>query len=125
MSELPPYLELRPSPGKGLGVFARQAIPSGMFLGHYVGVRVSNETDGDYVLSAEGYDQDGRYVSEFSIDAADKSRSNWTRYLNSVNADEVKNCDWYIDIGRTIGIKTIRPISAGEELLLDYGNEFF
>jgi hypothetical protein len=126
-----PLIKIKDSsiPGAGLGAFVTRDVESGTHLGDYKGEKCKEEDDGDYVLYVSGYTLKGKEV-EMCLDAQDPEKSNWTRYINSIKAGDgrVKNAKFFIrstsrDVA--IGVKTIRMISKGDEILVDYGAEYW
>jgi hypothetical protein len=114
---------VRPSaiPGAGAGVFATAPLSRGAVLGRYEGVRVAPKSArGDYalVMAVPG-------ARAFAVDAADPRRSNWTRYVNSTRPGDgaVPNVRFAAWRGAAF-VQAVRAVSAGEELLLDYGPEY-
>lgn len=105
----------------GLGAFASEDIPAGRVLGDYTGAIVPEDSEGDYVLMVQGYNDKGREVS-VCIDA-ESTDSGWPRYLNSVRNGAKPNCKFFIN-GDKISVKSIRDISQGSELLVDYGPDY-
>ena len=124
-------------PNAGLGVFAIEDIASKTLLGTYTGKKCGSE-DGDYVLDVSGYDEDGKHVTK-CVDAEElpggPNKTNWTRFINGVSyiggvrvTTQVKNVEFFIKgFGKSvsIGVRTTRDIKKGDELLLDYGPEYF
>jgi SET domain-containing protein len=114
-------------PGAGKGAFAKDAIEKGVVLGKYIGKECTQESDGSYVLAVEGYLNE-KFV-QLCVDAEDLDTSNWTRYINGIKEEgDIKNVEFFL--GGTfakpiIGIRTIKKIVKGEELLLDYGPEYW
>lgn len=117
-------LELRETKEIGIGVFAKQAIPKETVLGLYMGV-------------VRPYDQltpaQKRYSNflfkhprhgEFYIDAS--ASGNWTRFLNHSCEP---NCSFARALRcghtRVTYVRTKRHIRAGEQLLVDYGRDYF
>lgn len=112
-------------PGAGLGAFAKQDIEANTFLGFYEGETCTDDDDGDYVLSISGYNARGDYITK-CIDAEAlpwEGNTNWTRYINGIKT-ETRNVTFYIR-GNKIGVKSIKKIRRGEELLLDYGSDYW
>lgn len=124
--DLPDYIDIRTSsiPNAGQGAFATKLLYKGQILGDYTGKEVTEDADGDYVLMVQGYNSKGKEVNRF-IDAEDPS-SSWPRYLNSIKRGDgrKKNCAFFIN-GDKVSVKTLREIQPGEELLVDYGHEYF
>ena len=109
--------DIRPSPMQGLGVFATDAIPSGVRLIEYSGERLT-PTDADERYPDVPGERHHTYLFAIDdtvvIDAA--VGGNEARFINHSCAP---NCDAVIDAGR-IWIEAIRDIAPGEELAYDY-----
>jgi SET domain-containing protein len=111
-------LEVRHSRVHGHGVFAARRLPRGTLVGEYAGRRYS-------AREARSVAADGgpTYLFVLSdgtlIDGA--QGGNATRHLNHAcepNCEAVEQC---ADDGKlTVKIQTIKAVSAGEELFLDY-----
>lgn len=122
-------LTIKPSriKGAGLGLFAKCYIPKGTRLGWYRGDHLSSKeylkTEPDtYIWMLEDDEN-----NEFYVDAYKTKRKNKLRYANgcktpgqlfSVNIEAYQKDDriWY---------KTIRKIRPNEELIIDYGEEYW
>lgn len=98
----------------GLGLFARVTIKDGDFILEYTGERIA---------TAFADALNTKYLFEinkaWTIDGS--PRSNTARYIN--HACE-PNCEADIKKGK-IMIHACRDISIGEELTMDYGEEYF
>ena len=125
------YLELRIAPsqvkGAGLGVYAVDPIPNGA-MGEYKGVsKQSRFTNHSYAWEVKQYDRrSGEVLSEnaaFYIDAFDLDRSNWTRFVNTGTTREQNNMD-SDQYFTTFYYVANRDIKSGEELFIDYGEEY-
>lgn len=132
--------EIRPSTGKGLGVFALRDIPQGTLLGRYTGeIRTlenaenalrQGETSGDYfyLLNRE-VSLDSKAVI---LDAECSASSSWCRYVN--HSRRLANCE-LLDVEEPIGPFTLpmeivvmvatQAIGQGRELLFDYGSDYW
>ena len=66
-------------PNAGLGIFAKNDIPAGKFLGEYLGVK----TDSKYVSSLNPYAF--KFDNQYSVDAQDILKSNYTRFYKLFN----------------------------------------
>lgn len=133
-------LEVKPSPGCGLGVFAVHAMAADRFLDIYEGILMTDEE-----VARTG--QQSAYMMElgdgWSVDSSGDTY-NWTRYMNH---SEMPNVEWYIYTdceaathsvkgrdGRLRHVKlprrprvemwTLKAIQPGEELRIDYGPEY-
>jgi hypothetical protein len=141
---LPPYLALRPSPGRGLGVFARAQLRAGMDLGQYTGVAstlddvndrdeyvvVVHGDDGEYAVSARATEQSPTVapfvVAAGVVIAAAEQQPTWLRYVNSVDRDADKtNNVVIIHRNNRAFMQTRQRIEPGQELMTYYGHSFF
>jgi len=98
----------------GFGLFATRRFTKGDFIAEYTGEKVAN---------AIADKMPGRYLFElddqWTIDGS--PRSNTARYINH-SCDP--NCDADVYDGHIL-IHAMRDIESGEELLYDYGDEYF
>ena len=98
----------------GLGLFAIDAIPAHKRIIEYVGRLISNE---------EVEKRSGKYFfgvnTKWSIDGS--ARSNLARYINHSCKP---NAEAFIS-GHRIWVWSKRRIKAGEEITIDYGQEYF
>lgn len=138
-------VEVLPSPGKGMGVFAKQPIRAGSLLEYYQGEVITKarfeqlynaapcDTLDEACLIEErraGGLRTGAYCFDvgagYSIDAEDKARANWTRYMN--HSELRPNVEPFVEgAGATARVRfdSIADIPAGAELLFNYGDDFF
>jgi SET domain-containing protein len=141
---LPPSLSLRPSPGRGLGMFALSPVPAFEEVGRYAGElicaaenerrykgggwrsrlwrlgrRLRGETvTGDYVYSIE---------PDLLVDGEDTARSGWTRYLNHSGEPNLAAKSLAQDMygGPKVWFYALRDIDVGEELTFSYGSKYW
>jgi SET domain-containing protein len=107
------WVEARPSPIHGWGLFARADIPAGTPVIEYLGEKITKpeslarcEGNNEYIFSLdEQFDLDGNVPW------------NLARFANHSCAP---NCTAEHEAGR-IWITATRPIRAGEEITFDYG----
>lgn len=106
---VPDGLELRPSPLHGLGIFAIRSLPGRKTLGPYLGVRYTlKEFKEKY-----GTDTEHCYVARrYNYVICAKEPRTWITYVNESNNP---NCRIHAHC-----LKTLRPITEGEELTLRY-----
>lgn len=112
------HLEVRHSSVHGHGVFAARELPSGTLVGEYAGRRYSARE-----ACAVTWDDGLTYLFGLSdgtlIDGAEGG--NATRHLNHACEPNCEAIEEYAGDGQlTVKIETIKAVSAGEELFLDY-----
>lgn len=116
--------ELRETKEMGIGVFTKQAIPKGTVLGLYSGVVRCH----DQLTPAQKQYSNFLFKhpehGEFCVDAS--TDGNWTRFLNhscepNCTFARALRCGYT----RVIYVRTGRQILAGEQLLADYGWDYF
>ena len=98
----------------GLGVFTNEPIKKGKFILEYTGELISedeaNRRGGLYLFNIN---------SRWTIDG--KKHENLSRYLNH-------SCRWNCESktrGKKVLIYSTKNIKAGEELVYDYGTDYF
>lgn len=111
--------EIRTVPGMGKGVFTTCNIPSGVWIGEYLGELIPPQLT--------SLMQSNMYLFEFdekvSCDAS--MLGNWTRFMNHHCRPNVKAKDCVYARRKVIGFKTARRIKKGEQLFISYGEEYF
>ena len=116
-------------PKAGFGVFALEEIPKGA-RGCYKGVnKVTGYAKNTYSWSVKNYDDDGNLIDDddeeelYLVDAYDKNKSNWTRYVNCGPTRRTNNMemDQHYD---KIFYTAIKTIKTGDELFIDYGEDY-
>lgn len=102
-------------PGTGKGLFAHVPFGKGEFIIEYIGVRIStkkaNEHPGRYLFEIEG--------TPWTIDGEPSSSP--ARFINH-------SCDPNVEARveeEHINLYAIRDIAPGEEITIDYGQEYF
>lgn len=101
-------------PGLGHGLFATAALKKGDFVLEYTGRRIPTRK-ADSLSSRYLFEIDGRWTIDGS------SRSNIARYINHSCEP---NCEGDLREARIL-IYAARDIARGEELTIDYGEEYF
>ena len=116
--------------GKGMGVFAKRALPEGVLVRRYTGtlrrIEEHRKLVEDGVTSSSYAFSLG---SGFVIDAEDEKDSGWARFVNHSVRRQSCQC---VPVGLpsatepfAIYFETTRKIAAGEELLIDYGKQYW
>lgn len=103
------------APETGMGLFARAPIKKGAFVIEYIGQRIPTK-----VADESG----GRYLFEVDSDWTIDGEAEWNtaRYINHSCKP---NVEAEIDENDRIMISALRDIKPGEELTIDYGEEYF
>ncbi|XP_013858337.1 PR domain zinc finger protein 2 [Austrofundulus limnaeus] len=115
---LPDYLNLGPSAvnQSRVGVWATKVIPKGKRFGPFVGEKKKRSQVTSNVYMWEVYFPARGWMC---IDATDPTKGNWLRYVNWARSSKEQNL-FPLEINRAIYYKALRPIRAGEELLVWY-----
>ena len=112
--------------GIGRGLYALRTIAAGALVERYSGP----VTTYDAFMAS---DSSGRYAMALSngdvVDGEDERRSGYVRFINhSVRKANCRNCEAFRSQGGPLAvayIETLRAIQPGEELLFDYGPEYW
>jgi len=121
MRSADPRFEVREGkPGTGLGLYARCEIKKGDFILEYIGERIPTkvadtmttarylfEIDGKWTINGEGEENTARYINHAC--------------LPNVEAEIEKGGDGE----KHINLYALRDIFPGEELTIDYGEEYY
>ena len=108
------FVVRKASPGTGHGLFAASAISASDFVLEYKGRHVPTAT-ADSLKTRYLFEIDNTWTIDGS------SRANRARYINHSCEP---NCEASIRDGRVL-IHALRDIKKGEELTIDYGEEYF
>ena len=114
--------EVKPSSieGIGLGLFSKTRIRKGDVIGHYTGLRLTEDQANNepYVNS--------RYLvwicKDWYLDAQG-AEGNYTKFINhssKPNAELVTSTRW-----KTANIRALKRIEPGQEIFFDYGDEYW
>lgn len=133
---------IQPSGQRGNGVFARRDLPVSTLVGWYTGAIITEsdqerraEEDaaysGAYVMRLCDTDIPAPVGEGWLIDGEDERTSSWTRYIN--HSVRRQNVAAYYLTPRSglparcgaIYLEVTRPIRAGQELFLDYGQAYW
>lgn len=105
--------------GVGKGLFAKTLIKKGTFILEYTGVPLPAE---------EADDHPGRYLFEVNdkITLNGDTPDNTAKYINhSCDPNVEAEIDEESDGSEHVNIYAVRAIKPGEELFIDYGEEYF
>lgn len=110
----------------GLGLFATEPIKKRAFIVEYKGPRLSNEKAD--ALEARGSKYMYQVNDRWTIDGS--GRSNVARYANhscrpNAESDTVRGKNGGSNRGGRVIIRAIRNIKPGEEIVYDYGDDYF
>ena len=108
------YITRRSKPGLGNGLFATAPIQKGEFILEYTGKRIPTK-EADELTTRYLFEID----DQWTIDGS--TRSNTARYVNHSCRP---NCEARIEKGKILYYAT-RNIKEGEEIVIDYGDEYF
>ncbi len=112
------YLALVPALGKDAwGVFAQRKISKNTKIGRFVGTLCS---DTDQV----SYNNGNLFKLGDTLFLDANNRCNFTRFFNHADAKVANVCAEIIS-GKYIHFKALRDIKAREQLLIDYGDDYF
>lgn len=108
---------------KGYGVFAKVKIPKQTMLTHYAGIMKKDEGSwgkkNRYIFGLTGT----KKLEEWVIDA--KTTCNIGSFFNHSKEPNVQAYEYYDEKGPKIIFETLREIQPNEELVYDYGNEYW
>ena len=112
------YLYLKNVTGKGRGVFARKKIDANVIIENSPVIVMSA---GDRLLLDKTLLHD--YIFEWGIDKDKCCMA--LGFVPIYNHSYESNCEYFMDFDKeTIHIKTIRPVSKGEELTINYNGNW-
>ncbi len=115
-------LEIKESqvPNAGLGLFTKQKIRKNQLIGTYGGTLIKvkkEEYDPDYSIEINS-----RYV----IDGSKYPRPFTSIINDAINSSFTNNCEFIIDVEKKQAeLRATRTIKEGEELFIDYGEEYW
>jgi len=112
--------------GAGLGVFASIDIPSLRVLSRYHGTIISNDEYDILYDSSAPYCPDyvlgiGKGKKAKTLDSPDPHNRHWTVLVNDPRGTELSSNLAFTNHG---GLRTTQRIFAGDELLIDYGDNY-
>lgn len=124
-------VEVKVAPGKGRGLYAKRDLEAFTLIGRYRGVLLTpqefdeSETSGFYAMCLANGDV---------IDGEEEALSNFCRFINhskglrsNCQATDVwESSEFLFGIScNAVSLETVRDVKAGEELLFDYGPEYW
>ena len=141
-------VEVRSSPGKGMGLYALRDLPAGTLVTRYTGETMTvddyeSKLDAGRTTGAYGYGLGGTWV----VDAEDPRKSGWSRYVNHgvrrMNCEAISvrfrdlagtrawplslldNSDMLPLSPFAVYFETVKDVTAGEEILYNYGDAYW
>jgi SET domain-containing protein len=108
------FIVRRSKPGRGYGLFARAPMKRGDFILEYTGIRIPTK-QADELKTKYLFEIDEHWTVDGS------PRTNTARYINHSCKP---NCEADVVDGKVV-IHAARVIFPGEELTMDYGDEYF
>lgn len=123
LTQVPAALEVRPVPGKGRGVFATRDIAEGeilddchvLLIGAEDAERLEETPLGSHYFHWEGEEDDDRWRGAIALGVA-----------SLVNHSPDPNAGVWQDYERQrLVLEALRPIAAGEEVVIDYEIELW
>lgn len=120
--KIPEFLEVRAVPKKGVGIFAKQRIMRGVFLGYYDGIRnpfpnINPKNPYYFTFRNDKNEEVG------SIDGQNLTFSNFTSLINDGNPERYNI--GFLNHTMQIMAVTTKNIEAGEELIGPYGPQYW
>lgn len=104
----------------GLGVYAGEDIFEGQLLDEYFGELIPPR------VAAARHDDDYVFELKGTCHISARDYGNWTRFVNhSCQQFNVEAVDEVLGGRKTITFRAIRNIPRGQELLIDYGKDYF
>jgi uncharacterized protein len=108
---------------KGYGVITKEKLPKGMIVTHYAGIirkDVGNwGKNNRYVFGFTGT----KKLENWVIDA--QKSCNLASFMNHSYKPNVEAFEYYSEDGPSVVFKTIKEISENEELVYDYGKDYW
>ncbi len=127
MALLEKKIEVKASvlPGAGKGLFAKEIIPKGTRIVEYKG-KITTWKEVDDNDGNNGYIY---YVKRNHVIDASRHASALARYANDARGLQrvkgIKNNAEYTEEGLKVYIESVKDIVAGEEILVEYGKEYW
>jgi uncharacterized protein len=115
---LKPFLYIKEIPGKGRGVFSREQIPAGTVV-EIAPVIVMEQADRQHLDKTLLHD----YIFEWGKQKEQCCMA--LGYIPIYNHSYKSNCEYFMDFDdHTILVKTVRLITTGEELTINYNGDW-
>ena len=109
-------------PNSGKGAFTNVDLKKGYTIGYYKGRKLSPKQYEKLKNDNYSWELSSSH-GPFYIDASIKKYSNWLRYVNHKSGSKA-NLEPYQYNGKMY-YRTTKKIKAGNELFVDYGDEYF
>ena len=110
----------------GMGVFCKNFIPAECRVGEYVGTLISQEEYDDLEDEACDYIMELNYPRVY-LDASPDKGGNTLSYINGAKSrkqHKLINCRFY-QYRHRMFVKTTTNVFVGQELIADYGDEYW
>lgn len=119
--KIPSYLTIAATNGKGLGVFAKENISAGTYIGKVEGMYRPLEqvpATNNYAMGVPNFDGSPAAV----LDTENMTFSNWGRFLN--DSSSPPNCALH-HVNYSVLVFAVRDITGGQELTVPYGDSYW
>lgn len=120
-------VRIQPSPGRGLGCFAARKLRKGATIGFYCG-KLREHVRAHSSQYIANYCKPNNFHSPGEWEVDSEYGGNEMRFINYPNEGEIANVEAVSTLHDSlpvIAIKILTKVKEGEELLWDYGNEYF
>lgn len=120
--KIPGFLEVRGVPTKGFGIFTKNRILRGVFIGYYDGIRHPSPNINPKNPCYFTYcNVNGEEIG--SVDGQNLTFSNFSVFINDGNPNRYNV--GFISHNYQILVVSLRDIEAGEELVGSYGDQYW
>lgn len=113
--------------GAGYGVYAVDEIPKGARAWYRGEHKMDGYAKNEYSWKISSFDYETGEADDeeeiYTVDAFDKTKSNWTRYVNCGPSRKSNNFNMVQFFDRVFYVAN-RNIKPGEELYVDYGKDY-
>lgn len=118
-------LEVRCTPRKGKGLFALQPIEKGTYIFDYEGELLTEAEYQERYAPGEVQEYCAQISLNCYVDARDPDKSGLARYMNHSSRPNVRKLIHFHKQTRSIRCYALCDILVGEELVWDYGKDYW